>query len=188
MRTLIPAVLTVLLAVSSPRAESSKSATAHEHASDASATAVAVIEARSGSQVSGRATFVAKDGKVTMSIKVLGLEPGTHAFHLHEKGDCSAPDASSAGGHWNPSAENHGKWGTHPFHHGDMGNLEAGPDGTATATISTDLWTVGGPPGTDVLGKALIIHAKADDFTTQPTGNAGGRIGCGVIGKGGKTK
>src|SRR5262245_1481483 len=78
------------------------------------------LEPRSGSQVGGSADFVERDGKVTLTLSVSGLTPGEHAFHLHEKGDCGAPDATSAGGHWNPTAEGHGKWGTHPFHRGDV--------------------------------------------------------------------
>ena len=143
--------------------------------------AAATIEARSGSTVSGEATFSAAAGKVTMTVKATGLTPGLHAIHLHEKGDCSDPEAKSAGGHWNPSNEAHGRWGEAAFHHGDIGNLEANASGEATFTFSTDLWTIGGPPASDVIGHAVVVHEKVDDFQTQPTGNAGGRVGCGVI-------
>jgi len=143
--------------------------------------AVAMIESRSDSKVTGKATFHEAGGKVTLTIDIAGAEPGTHAVHLHDKGDCSAPDATSAGGHWNPSSEAHGKWGTAPFHHGDLGNIEVGADGKGSLTLSSDLWSIGGTPDTDVIGRAVIVHAKADDFTTQPTGNAGGRVGCGVV-------
>ncbi len=144
-------------------------------------TAVAVLESKSDSHVTGKATFHATGGKVTLSIEIDGAEPGSHAVHLHEKGDCSAPDGASAGGHWNPTHENHGKWGTPPFHRADIGNIEVGADGKGTVTMTTDLWTIGGAAETDVVGKAIIVHAKADDFTTQPTGNAGGRVACGVV-------
>ena len=143
--------------------------------------AVAKIEARSDSKVTGKAVFREENGKVTLKIKIEGAAPGTHAVHLHENGDCSAPDAASAGGHWNPSHEDHGKWSASPFHRGDIGNIEVGADGKGEFTMTTDLWTIGGPAETDVLGKGVIIHAKADDFATQPTGNAGGRVGCGVV-------
>ena len=123
------------------------------------------------------------DGKIKLKVSVTGLTPGEHAIHLHEKGDCSAPDGASAGGHWNPSSEAHGKWGSAPFHHGDLGNLVADAKGNAELSIETDLWTIGdGKPG-DVVGRAVIVHATLDDFTTQPTGNAGGRVACGVIQK-----
>ena len=143
--------------------------------------AVANIESRSDSHVTGKATFHEANGQVTLKIKIEGAEPGTHAVHLHEKGDCTAPDGASAGGHWNPTHEGHGKWVASPFHRGDIGNIEVGADGKGTFTLTTDLWTIGGAPETDVIGKGIIIHAKADDFTTQPTGNAGGRVGCGVV-------
>ena len=70
-----------------------------------------------------------------------------------------------------------------PFHHGDIGNIEVGADGRAQLTLSSKMWTIGGPPETNVLGHAIVVHAKADDFTTQPSGNAGGRVACGVIQK-----
>ena len=143
--------------------------------------AIAVLEPRSGSGAKGRAEFSERDGKVTLVLSMTGLTPGAHAFHLHEKGDCSARDATSAGGHWNPTTEAHGKWGAHPFHRGDVANLVADADGRATLTFSTDLWSIGGDPSRNVVGKALIVHAKADDFTTQPTGAAGGRVACGVV-------
>jgi len=143
--------------------------------------AVAVIQSKSDSHVTGEATFREEGGKVNLEVMIVGAEPGPHAVHLHEKGDCTAPDGASAGGHWNPTHENHGKWGTAPFHRGDIGVIEVGADGKGTLTLTTDLWTIGGAPETDVVGKAVIVHAKADDFTTQPTGNAGGRIACGVV-------
>jgi Cu-Zn family superoxide dismutase len=147
------------------------------------AKAVAELESRSDSKVTGKVTFTQHDGKVSMKVDVKGLTPGTHAIHLHEKGDCSAPDAASAGGHWNPTSEDHGKWGHAPFHHGDIGNLVADAEGKATMSLESELWTLGDGKPSDVVGHAVIVHAKDDDFTTQPTGNAGGRVACGVIKK-----
>ena len=143
--------------------------------------ATATLESRSESTATGKVTFTQSRGKVKMKVVVEGLTPGSHAIHLHEKGDCSAPDATSAGGHWNPSSENHGKWGHYPFHHGDLGNLVADAKGKAEMSIATDLWTIGDGKPSDVVGRSVIVHAKEDDFTTQPTGNAGGRVACGVI-------
>jgi superoxide dismutase, Cu-Zn family len=143
--------------------------------------AVVTIQSKSGSHVSGKGTFSETNGKVTLTVKIQKAEPGPHAVHLHEKGDCTAADGASAGGHWNPTHEDHGKWGTTPFHHGDIGIIEVGANGKGTLTLTTDLWSIGGAPETDVVGKAVIVHAKTDDFTTQPTGNAGGRIACGVV-------
>lgn len=144
--------------------------------------AVAVIESRSGSRLTGRAEFTAHDGQVTLDLRIEGAPPGTHAVHLHEKGDCSAADASSAGEHWNPTGEGHGRWMKRPFHRGDIGNVTVGEDGKGTLTLTTDIWTIGGAAETDVAGKAIVVHAKEDDFATQPSGGAGGRIGCGVVG------
>ena len=143
--------------------------------------AVATIASKSDSHLTGKAVFHQAHGKVTLTVTLEGAEPGTHAVHLHEKGDCSAADGSSAGGHWNPTADEHGKWGTAHFHRGDIGNVEVGANGKGTLTLAADGWSVGGDAATDVVGKAVIVHAKADDFTTQPTGNAGGRVGCGVV-------
>jgi Cu-Zn family superoxide dismutase len=147
----------------------------------AGAKAVAELESRSGSTVTGKVTFTQHEGKVSMKVVVNGLTPGNHAIHLHDKGDCSAPDATSAGGHWNPSSEDHGKWGHAPFHHGDIGNLVADAKGKAELKVESDLWTLGDGKPKDVVGHSVVVHAKEDDFTTQPTGNAGGRVACGVI-------
>jgi len=144
--------------------------------------AKSVIESKSSSNVKGTVMFTEKDGVVSMAAEISGAEPGTHAIHIHEKGDCSAADGTSAAGHWNPTKENHGKWGSGPCHRGDIGNIEVGADGKGKISMSTNLWCVGcNDMNKDIVGKAIIIHAKADDFTTQPTGNAGARLGCGVI-------
>lgn len=143
--------------------------------------AVAQIEPKGGSELTGTATFVAENGQVTLTLELQNATPGEHAFHLHEIGDCSADDGTSAGGHWNPTGEEHGKWDVHPFHLGDVGNVVVGEDGTGSLTLTTDLWSVGTGETNDVVGHSVIVHAGVDDFTTQPTGAAGGRIGCGVI-------
>jgi len=147
------------------------------------AKAEAKLESRSGSTVTGKVTFTQHGNKVAMKVEVSGLTPGNHAIHLHDKGDCSAPDATSAGGHWNPTSEDHGKWAHAPFHHGDIGNLVADAKGKAELKMESELWTLGDGKPSDVVGHAVIVHAKEDDFTTQPTGNAGGRVACGVIQK-----
>ena len=142
--------------------------------------ATARIEAKSGSDVSGTADFMTlEDGRVQVVVNLSGLTPGPHGLHLHEKGDCSAPDASSAGSHWNPTGEPHGGPEAPEHHAGDFGNVIAGDDGKANLVLETDAFSVGGE--NDVIGRAIIVHADADDLTTQPTGNSGGRIGCGVI-------
>lgn len=133
-----------------------------------------------------------KDSKVTGSISVVtmgrgvhfrgtvsGLTPGKHGFHIHEKGDCSAPDASSAGGHFNPDQKPHGAADAADKHAGDLGNIEAGADGSATVDLHMNGLTLG-TEANSIKGKAIIVHANPDDFS-QPTGNAGGRVACGVI-------
>jgi Cu-Zn family superoxide dismutase len=144
--------------------------------------AVAKIEAKSGSSVSGTVTFIEKDGIVIMKAALSGLSQGNHAIHIHAIGDCSAPDGKSAGGHWNPTNENHGKWMEAPFHIGDIGNLVVGADGTGTIERETNLWSIGGKEANkNVVGHAIIIHEGPDDFSSQPSGAAGPRFGCGEI-------
>ena len=143
-----------------------------------------VLEARAGSAVTGSATFTRMDGNwIAFRVDIANATPGLHAVHIHEHGDCSAPDAKSAGGHWNPTSRKHGKWGQADgeFHLGDLGNIEVGADGTGSLVVSTEQWTMGDGGKLDVIAKSIIVHAKPDDFTTQPTGDAGDRIACGVI-------
>lgn len=145
-------------------------------------TAKATMEPASGSNVSGEATFTQENGAVQFELTVENVAPGEHAVHLHEKGDCSAEDGSSAGGHWNPTMKPHGKRGDGTsFHKGDIANMNVGQDGKGTLRLSINDWTIGGPDSTNIVGKSVIIHAKPDDFTSQPAGNAGDWISCGVI-------
>jgi superoxide dismutase, Cu-Zn family len=140
------------------------------------------FEAKSNSNVSGTATFTEKNGKVTFEAKFSGLTPGIHAIHIHEKSDCSAADGSSAGGHWNPTFKKHGKWGVGEYHKGDIGNFTADKNGNGSISLTTDEWNIGsGDPTKDILGKSIIVHQGSDDFISQPTGNAGGRVACSAI-------
>lgn len=141
------------------------------------------LESKSGSNVKGNATFTEEDGSVTMVVVLSGLKEGEHAIHLHEKADCSAEDGSSAGGHWNPTNQPHGKWGdSEGYHKGDIGNLNADADGNATLTFSTDEWCIDcGDSNKNVVGKSIIVHEGVDDFKSQPSGDAGGRVSCGGI-------
>lgn len=145
------------------------------------AEAIATIEAKNDSGVTGTASFTVAGDQVMLTLSIENATPGEHAFHLHAVGDCSAPDGTSAGGHWNPTEQDHGQWSGEAFHLGDVGNLDVGDDGTATLTVATNLWSVGTGDDDDVVGRAVIVHEGVDDFTTQPTGAAGARIGCGVI-------
>ncbi len=152
-----------------------------DHSDAAEASAVATIDPKGDSGVTGTATFEAAGDQVILTLSIAGATPGQHAFHLHEIGDCSAPDGTSAGGHWNPTEQDHGRWGGEAFHLGDVANLDVGEDGSATLTVATNLWSIGTGDDNDVVGRSVIVHEGVDDFTTQPTGAAGGRIGCGVI-------
>lgn len=137
------------------------------------------IQSKSGTATQGTANFSQTGKTVKLDLNVYKLTPGIHAVHLHEKGDCSSADGSSAGGHWNPAGSDHGKWGSEHFHMGDIGNLNADKEGTARLIFKTDKWCIGcKDESKNIIGKSLIIHASADDFKTQPTGNAGGRVGC----------
>ena len=117
-----------------------------------------------------------------MVAKLSGLKPGIHAIHIHEKSDCSAADGSSAGGHWNPTFKKHGKLGEGEAHKGDIGNFTTDESGKGTITFTTDEWCIGcGDANKDIIGKGLIVHQGADDYTTQPTGNSGARVACSAI-------
>jgi len=138
------------------------------------------IEGRSGVALSGTATFRQMEGGVMIEIEVEHAPPGWHAVHIHEKGDCSAEDGASAGGHFNPAGVAHGSPHAPEHHAGDLGNMEVKADGSGFHALFMPGLTVdAGEFG--VVGRAIIVHADADDLVTQPTGAAGGRIGCGVI-------
>lgn len=134
--------------------------------------------------VTGTAKFTRKSDKVelVLTLNVPKKANSTVAVHFHEHGDCS-DEGKGAHGHWNPTKEDHGKWGSAKYHSGDIGNIKLDRDGKATFTVETDRWTIGGPEKTNILNRAIIVHSGVDDYTTQPTGNSGSRIGCGVIKK-----
>ena len=141
------------------------------------------LQAVSDSNLSGNVVFTEENGEVSMTAIISGLAEGKHAIHLHENGDCSAADGSSAGGHWNPTGAQHGKWGSSDgFHKGDIGNFEVDANGNGTVNLTTDEWCIGcGDANKDILGKGVIVHDGVDDYTSQPSGAAGTRVGCGVI-------
>jgi Cu-Zn family superoxide dismutase len=142
--------------------------------------AVATLSPTQGSSVKGTATFAAADKGVKVTVHVTGLTPGKHGFHIHEFGDCSAPDAASAGGHFNPTGDPHAAPTEAKRHVGDLGNIEADKDGTAHLEYVDAHASFDG--ASSILGHGVIVHANPDDLKTQPTGNAGGRVACGVIG------
>ncbi len=135
---------------------------------------------KSKSKVTGTITFKEVEGGLEVTASVENLKPGDHAYHVHETGDCSALDASSAGDHFNPAGHKHGAPDDEERHAGDFGNLTAGKDGKATKTFVMKGITLDDGE-TSIVGKAFIVHAKKDDFKKQPAGNAGDRVACGVI-------
>jgi len=151
----------------------------YQSAEAAGKTAVAEMKATAGNNVSGKVTFEQLSGKqVKVTAHLSGLKPGKHGFHVHEKGDCSAPDATSAGGHFNPASKEHGE--PSAMHHmGDLGNIEAGQEGMAHYETTVNFIEMEG--ANSIIGKAVIVHADPDDLKSQPTGNAGARQACGVI-------
>ena len=147
------------------------------HAQDVTK-ATATLEPKSGSQVTGTVTFAKSGDEVQVVADVQNLKPGKHGFHIHEKGDCSAPDAMSAGGHFNPMHEHHGGPHTAERHVGDFGNIEADASGKGHLDWTGKLKFSGAE---SIIGKSVIVHEKEDDLKTDPSGNSGARIACGVI-------
>jgi len=141
------------------------------------------LESRSESTAAGTVYLKDNNGTVSLSAKIGGLDPGTHAIHIHEKADCSSADGKSSGGHWNPTFEAHGKWGAaEGYHKGDIGNFEANENGDGQISFETDEWCIGcGDEKKDLLGKAIVVHQGTDDFTSQPSGAAGARVSCGGV-------
>ena len=142
--------------------------------------AIAVLHAASGSNVAGTVTFSASGDNVKVVADITGLTPGKHGFHIHEFGDCSDPKAASAGGHFNPAHKQHGAPDSSERHAGDLGNIEADASGKAHLEMTDSVMKLNGADS--IIGHAVIVHEKADDLKTQPTGDAGGRLACGVIG------
>ncbi|MBI2620363.1 MAG: superoxide dismutase family protein [Ignavibacteriales bacterium] len=142
--------------------------------------AVAVLHPTKGSAVSGLVTFEATPNGVRVVANVSGLSPGKHGFHIHEYGDCSADDGTSAGGHFNPHGMPHSGSSDTKRHVGDLGNIEADQDGNAQLDYVDSVVSLSGK--NCIIGHAVIVHEKEDDLKSQPTGDAGGRLTCGVIG------
>ena len=146
-------------------------------------TASTLLTPTMGNTAGGQITFTPEDGAARLRGMLTGLAPDSvHGFHVHETGDCSAPDASSAGAHFNPDGQAHGNALTDaPHHAGDIPNVTADAQGNATVDVVIRNVGVASGDTRDVVGKALVLHEKADDYTTQPSGDSGARIACGVI-------
>jgi Cu-Zn family superoxide dismutase len=142
--------------------------------------ALCVLYPTKGNEVEGMVTFTQTDSGVLVSAAVSGLTEGKHGFHIHEYGNCSAPDGTSAGGHFNPENEKHGGPDHEMRHVGDMGNLDADENGNALLEYVDTKLSLEGEHS--IIGRGMIVHAGKDDLTSQPTGAAGARVACGVIG------
>lgn len=136
----------------------------------------------SDTTVDGRATFDEVNGQVKMvlNITVPSKANQSVAVHLHEHGACGNM-GNEAHGHWNPTHQKHGKWGSESFHSGDIGNVQLDASGKGSIQLETNLWSIGGDSTTNILGRSVIVHGGVDDYVSQPSGNAGTRVGCGVI-------
>jgi len=142
--------------------------------------AVAALKPTAGNNTSGQVRFVQQGGSVLVNARVTGLKPGQeHGFHIHEKGDCSAPDATSAGGHYNPTGQPHGPQDA-AHHAGDLPALKADANGVAETSFRVSGVGIGSGEA-NIVGKGLIVHVSPDDYKTQPTGNSGARLACAVI-------
>ena len=142
--------------------------------------AIAQLNPTEGNTVSGTVTFTQVENVVRVDISLQGFDgAGKHGFHVHEEGDCSAPDGTSAGGHFNPEGVEHAGPHAEKRHVGDLGNLTADENGSVTASFIDQMIELNGPHS--IIGRGVIVHANADDLTSQPTGNAGARLACGVI-------
>ena len=140
--------------------------------------AAAQLESKSNSKVTGTVTFTKVGDEVQVVADIQNLTPGKHGFHIHEKGDCSAPDAASAGAHFNPSHQHHGGPATLDRHEGDLGNITADASGKAHLDWKGKLSLAGKD---SIIGKSDVLHEKEDDLKTDPSGNSGARVACGAI-------
>lgn len=170
MKILLVSLLTCAVSAATPFAR----------AGDDAQKAVAVLSPTTNSKIAGTVTFTKSGNDVKVVADLTGLTPGKHGFHIHEFGDCSAPDATSAGGHFNPTKHQHGAPDASDRHAGDLGNIEADASGKAHLELTDSAMKLSGDES--IIGHAVIVHEKADDLKTQPTGDAGGRLACGVIG------
>ncbi|MEO7446126.1 MAG: superoxide dismutase family protein [Ferruginibacter sp.] len=134
--------------------------------------------------LSGSADFMENAGQVTLNLTldIPKMANKSVAVHIHEMGDCGDM-GKGAHGHWNPTNMNHGKWGSSSFHSGDIGNVALDASGKGTMQLTTDLWAISSDSTKGIVGRSIIVHGGTDDYTSQPSGNAGSRIGCGVINK-----
>ena len=148
-------------------------------AAGGAAQASAALEPTKGNEASGTITFKREGNVVHVQGPLAGMKPGEHGFHIHEKGDCSCPDAECAGPHFSPEKMPHGAPSVAQRHAGDLGNVTADGEGAATVDVKDSVLKLEGDDS--IIGRAVVLHANPDDLKSQPSGNAGPRIACGVI-------
>jgi Cu-Zn family superoxide dismutase len=153
-----------------------------EEKSSAPLKAIAMLHPTQGNNVSGTVTFTEVADGVQVHAEISGLTPGKHGFHVHEFGDCSASDASSAGAHFNPTNQPHAGPDADARHVGDMGNIEADASGVAKSDYLDHNMSLANDEQS-IIGRSVVVHAKADDLKSQPAGDSGSRVACGVIGR-----
>jgi len=170
-----------LLAVFICACATSSSTSGGAGAAAPAAAATATLEARSGSTTTGTARFTSAANGLAVHLEVQGATPGEHGVHVHEKGDCSDPKAASAGGHFNPNGgAHHGGPATDPRHGGDLGNMTVDASGKGTLDVTVSGLSLDGAQN-GVIGRAIVVHEKADDLQSDPAGNSGARVACGTI-------
>jgi Cu-Zn family superoxide dismutase len=182
IRTLLSTALAILLAAcGEQRAPEAPPATSPDAASTTKS-ARAVLKPTMANAAAGELSLTSMGTGVHIRGELTGLAINSeHGFHVHDKGDCSAPDAGSAGGHFNPGGQPHGDPRGSAHHAGDLINVRADEQGRAQVDVHTEAATLGDGGANDIAGKAIIVHAKPDDYSSQPSGNSGDRIACGVI-------
>ena len=151
------------------------------HAAPWAPRATAALSPTAGNNVAGTVEFAERGGRTVVTATVTGLRPNSeHGIHVHERGDCSSPDGESAGGHFNPSNAPHGHFGRLDRHAGDLPNLRADAQGSATLRWESSELSVRAGPGS-VINRSVIVHRDPDDYSSQPAGNSGPRLACGVV-------
>jgi len=191
MKTLLPlCIATALLAACGQRDTANQPAATDpappaEAPAPQPAGATASLQPTEGNTATGTLALTQDGNGVRLSGTLRGLTPGSQfGFHIHEKGDCSAPDASSAGDHFNPGNTQHGNPDGDAHHAGDMLNVTSDEQGNARVDALADAVSLDGGQPAGIIGRAVVLHEKADDYATQPSGNSGKRIACGVISAG----
>jgi len=182
LRSVMIILATALFALNAMAQDNSNKNMANMKDSKTMHPAVCVLYPTQGSKVTGTVKFTQVSDGVKVEANLQGLTKGKHGFHIHECGDCTAPDGTSAGGHFNPKTMNHGGPMDAMRHEGDMGNIEADEAGNAHLDYVDKAMSLEGDAS--IIGRSVIVHQNEDDMKTQPTGNAGPRLACGVIGIG----